>query len=167
MQCVNARLSVSLAMQGRHQDAEKKYNKAMHYLDPDSFEAEGPGVSADEVTQLGHAFIPCLLNRYTPLYCSADRVALEVASGSPDGMCSEQRAFCDALTVRAQLAGLLTARVADGVQSEALRSPSVMKILDPNLAQHAYFGLATVFDPVYSGWKLSHGCQTPCGDRLQ
>ena len=36
----------------------------MHYLDPDSFEAEGPGVSADEVTQLGHAFIPCLLNRY-------------------------------------------------------------------------------------------------------
>lgn len=38
--------------------------QAMHYLDPDSFEAEGPGVSADEVTQLGHAFIPCLLNRY-------------------------------------------------------------------------------------------------------
>ena len=54
---------MSLAMQGRHQDAEKKYNKAMHYLDPDSFEAEGPGVSADEVTQLGLAFIPCLLNR--------------------------------------------------------------------------------------------------------
>lgn len=53
-----------LSVQGRHQDAERKYNKAMHYLDPDSFEAEGPGVSADEVTQLGHAFIPCLLNRY-------------------------------------------------------------------------------------------------------
>lgn len=53
-----------LVVQGKHGDAVRKYNKAMHYLDPDSFEAEGPGVSADEVTQLGHAFIPCLLNRY-------------------------------------------------------------------------------------------------------
>ena len=56
-----------MSVQGRHQDAERKYNKAMHYLDPDSFEAEGPGVSADEVTQLGHAFIPCLLNRCVEL----------------------------------------------------------------------------------------------------
>ena len=40
--------------------------QAMHYLDPDSFEAEGTKVSADEVTQLGHAFIPCLLNRCLP-----------------------------------------------------------------------------------------------------
>lgn len=35
----------------------------MHYLDPDSFEAEGPEVSAEDVTELGHAFIPNLLNR--------------------------------------------------------------------------------------------------------
>jgi hypothetical protein len=35
----------------------------MHYLDPDSFEAEGPPLSPEHVTELGHAFVPCLLNR--------------------------------------------------------------------------------------------------------
>ena len=65
-----------LSVQGRHQDAERKYNKAMHYLDPDSFEAEGPGVSADEVTQLGHAFIPCLLNRYKHVWFLPHPVSL-------------------------------------------------------------------------------------------
>ncbi|CAL5224429.1 g7113 [Coccomyxa viridis] len=67
-----------LFKQGRHQDAERKYNKAMHYLDPDSFEAEGPGVSADEVTQLGHAFIPCLLNRAASRLKMGDAEAAKV-----------------------------------------------------------------------------------------
>jgi hypothetical protein len=39
----------------------------MHYLDPDSFNAEGPGVNSEEVTALGHAFIPCLLNRWAAM----------------------------------------------------------------------------------------------------
>jgi hypothetical protein len=44
----------------------------MHFLDPDSFEAEGPGVSPEDISALGHAFIPCLLNRRARLAaCSA------------------------------------------------------------------------------------------------
>lgn len=37
--------------------------QAMHYLDPDTFTGEGPSVSAEQVTELGNAFLPCLLNR--------------------------------------------------------------------------------------------------------
>ncbi|CAK0785606.1 hypothetical protein CVIRNUC_008817 [Coccomyxa viridis] len=67
-----------LFKQGQHAEAVRKYNKAMHYLDPDSFEAEGPGVSADEVTQLGHAFIPCLLNRAASMLKMGDAEAAKI-----------------------------------------------------------------------------------------
>ncbi|EIE27802.1 cyclophilin-type peptidyl-prolyl cis-trans isomerase [Coccomyxa subellipsoidea C-169] len=52
-----------LFKQGKNEEALRRYNKAMHYLDPESFNAEGPNVSGEEITALGHAFIPCLLNR--------------------------------------------------------------------------------------------------------
>ncbi|CAL8463756.1 g3290 [Coccomyxa elongata] len=49
--------------QGKNEEAIRKYNKAMHYLDPDTFSGEGPSVDAEQVTLLGNAFVPCLLNR--------------------------------------------------------------------------------------------------------
>ncbi|KAK9836289.1 hypothetical protein WJX81_002323 [Elliptochloris bilobata] len=48
---------------GEHQAALQRYNKAMHWLDPDSFEAGGPPPSAGEIQRLGLAFISPLLNR--------------------------------------------------------------------------------------------------------
>ena len=47
----------------------------MHYLDPDSFEADGPAVSPEDVSALGHAFIPCLLNRRARPACGLTAVA--------------------------------------------------------------------------------------------
>ena len=64
----------------------------MHYLDPDSFEAEGPGVNAEEVTQLGHAFIPCLLNR-----CTALPLCLATTHQSQPGRRALQTLLLDAL----------------------------------------------------------------------
>ena len=54
-------------------------SQAMYYLDPDSFEGEGPGPSEEEVQQLGHAFIPCLLNRRAPTLHAPDSSWLPVS----------------------------------------------------------------------------------------
>jgi len=41
----------------------QRYNKAMHWLDPDSFEGAGGAPGAEDVQRLGRAFIAPLLNR--------------------------------------------------------------------------------------------------------
>jgi hypothetical protein len=65
--------------------------QAMHYLDPDSFQGEGP--SPEGIQQLGHAFIPCLLNR---------RVCSSPLSSQPESAAASH-AVCRALLVHEAL----------------------------------------------------------------
>ena len=63
LHCKQPSPELSAGAQGRHEAALQRYNKAMHWLDPESFEAGGPPPSAEDIQRLGRAFIAPLLNR--------------------------------------------------------------------------------------------------------
>eukprot|EP00884_Botryococcus_braunii_P007198 jgi/Botrbrau1/1647/Bobra.0185s0057.1 len=51
--------------EGKLKAAIAKYDKAMHYLDPEDFEPDGEPLTPEQLNELGHTFSRCLLNRAT------------------------------------------------------------------------------------------------------